>query len=71
MSLDARNACAYLPAGLPACMGGMCSHRDHCQRHVTDHREFVVERLCTRGRETPEPVFVTRFVEAEFARGQA
>lgn len=56
-------------ARLPSCMGGNCSHRDHCQRHLTEHREHVVERLCMRGQEVPEPVFVARFVESEIARG--
>lgn len=45
-------------ARLPACMGGFCAQRDHCQRHVTSHREFVVERLCMRGLESPWPVIV-------------
>lgn len=43
-------------ATLPACMGGWCSHRDHCARHVTPHRSNVVERLCERGNEAPAPV---------------
>lgn len=58
-------------ARLPSCMGGNCSHRDHCQRHITEHRKHVVERLCMRGQEVPEPVFVGRFVESEIARGMA
>lgn len=45
-------------ACLPACMGGFCPRRDHCQRHVTSHRDFVVERLCARGHESPWPVIV-------------
>lgn len=40
----------------PACMGGMCWHRNHCRRHVTEQRDFVVERLCARGHEAPTPV---------------
>ena len=44
---------------LPACMGGFCSHRDHCGQHVTDRRDFVVERLCMAGQEAPFPVNLT------------
>ena len=35
----------------PACMGGWCTVRDRCERHVTDDREIVAERLCERGEE--------------------
>lgn len=55
--------------GLPACMGGWCRHRDHCHRHLTERRAIVVERLCTRGMETPEPVSVLQHVEADMAGG--
>lgn len=46
------------PTRLPACMGGFCAGRDHCARHVTDDRVYVVERLCERGKEQPTPVRV-------------
>lgn len=46
------------PQQLPACMGGLCLQRDHCLRHLTDNRQHVVERLCARGQETPEPVML-------------
>jgi hypothetical protein len=36
---------------MPACLGGWCRVRDRCERHITDHREHVVERLCDRGDE--------------------
>jgi len=45
---------------LPACMGGWCSYRDQCARHVTTERIEVVERLCAHGQEAPKPVFVVR-----------
>lgn len=60
---EAPRARAYFLA-LPACMGGFCSHREHCGRHVTPHRERVVERLCERGSETPQPVFIVEQQEA-------
>ncbi len=44
-------------AALPACMGGWCAQRDHCAHHVTDDRRYVVERLCERGAERPQPMF--------------
>lgn len=50
---------------LPACMGGRCALRDHCGRHVTDDRRFVVERLCDRGAEQPEPAQLAQFVLAD------
>lgn len=43
-------------ASLPACMGGFCNHRDHCDQHLTNRRAHVVERLCERGKEMPRPV---------------
>ena len=33
----------------PACLGGWCAVRDRCERHITDDREIVAERLCERG----------------------
>ena len=42
---------------LPACMGGLCIKRDRCQRHLTDDRRHVVERMCERGNEVPFPVW--------------
>lgn len=54
-------------ADLPACMGGFCHHRDHCGRHLTEHRHHVVERLCARGQEAPEPV---RIAEPDHAEPQ-
>lgn len=38
----------------PACMGGWCSFRDRCERHTTDDRAVVAERLCERGEERVE-----------------
>lgn len=35
----------------PACMGGWCAVRARCERHTTDDREVVAERLCERGEE--------------------
>jgi len=48
---------------LPACMGGFCAQRDHCERHVTPIRALVVERLCQRGRERAYPMPQHRFGE--------
>ena len=36
---------------IPACLGGWCSFRDRCERHTTDDREHVAERLCAKGEE--------------------
>lgn len=36
---------------IPACMGGFCHVRNRCERHTTDKREHVAERLCARGEE--------------------
>ena len=43
---------------LPACMGGFCPCRDRCQLHLKDNRREVSERLCVKGEEVPEPVFI-------------
>ena len=57
-------------SSLPACMGGLCRHRDHCQRHLTEHRDFVVERLCQRGHEQPEPIDLAAWVSAAMLADQ-
>ena len=41
---------------LPACMGGWCAQRDHCGWHLAADRRHVVERMCVRGAERPQPV---------------
>ena len=41
---------------LPACMGGWCTSRDSCARHLTPNRHDVSERLCAKGLEMPEPI---------------
>jgi hypothetical protein len=48
----------------PACMGGMCSHRDYCGHYHADDRRFVVERLCGKGEEVPTPVQVELIAES-------
>lgn len=35
----------------PSCMGGFCQVRDRCERHNTDNRTHVAERLCKPGEE--------------------
>ena len=32
----------------PACMGGWCPVRDRCERHITEDRREVSERLCPK-----------------------
>ena len=51
-------ACAMLPA----CMGGWCQQRAFCFLHLRDDREWVEERLCPRGQETPVHVAVLAVV---------
>lgn len=36
---------------IPACMGGFCKVRDRCERHNTDKRDVIAERLCSVGDE--------------------
>lgn len=36
---------------LPACLGGWCALRDHCQHHHAVDRRVVSERLCVPGRD--------------------
>lgn len=42
-------------APIVACMGGFCRSRDRCAHHHSPSRT-VVERLCDRGTEEPEPL---------------
>ena len=56
-------------AMIPACMGGACAQRDHCGRHLTAYRANVVERLCQRGDEQPEPVDLAAWVGAAMQAG--
>jgi len=53
---SAKETTPVMRSMLPACMGGMCRLRDHCERHVTSYRAQVVERLCARGAEQAYPV---------------
>lgn len=55
----AEAARAARAAKLPACMGGWCNERMRCRRYLAPgDRQHVVERLCRRGQEMPEPVRV-------------
>ena len=54
-----------------ACLGGWCSKRDRCGRHVASDRRNVSERLCSVGHETPEPVFPALPIEPEMGMEEA
>lgn len=53
---------AHSTAFLAACMGGWCTHRDHCGAYHAMNRQEPAERLCARGEETPTPVRVVNIV---------
>ena len=55
---------------LPACLGGWCTRREQCGRHLTAYRDFVVERLCQRGHEQPEPIDLAAWVSAAMLADQ-
>lgn len=47
----------------PACMGGWCALRDHCNHYHADHRSEPSERLCVPGHDgfsDITPVRITR-----------
>lgn len=41
--------CAFPPPQHASCMGGWCSRRDRCARHLTADRSAPFERLCEPG----------------------
>lgn len=49
-----------------SCMGGWCTCRNRCARHLADDRRLPVERLCEPGKKDAyEPVvIVPRLKEA-------
>ena len=57
-------------ASLPACMGGWCTKRDQCGRHLTSDRRNFVERLCQPGDEQPEPIGLAAWVSAAMRADQ-